>query len=371
MKIRAAGTILPSLTSIRAVAAVAVAICHARAAWPWPHHFLFNWIGQIGWLGVPLFFILSGFVLMWSFGENIGGVSYVLRRLTRIYPLHLLCFTLSLSAFAALGSPLAGYVGTSVGTILNVLLLQGWVPGHPEIRQAWNGVSWTLSCEFFFYLCTPFIFPYLMKLKAKQSFALALALWLLLGLCAGLASFWRMNDALDFLKFSPFATIFIFIIGAAGVGLMRGKYKLPSPSISILLIVIPLIGYCQIVDEKERVDSLMYFIMIPGALFLILGLAKKDSSGTKSLLDWSPFRILGESSYALYMIHALWLGIFGFLVVKISRSLIPHDELGDLGFLITFLFTSIVFSLVLHYCFELPVRRFLLSLMKMRQSKVY
>ena len=365
------GAILPSLTSLRAFAALAVAICHARAAWPWPHHFLFNWIGQIGWLGVPVFFILSGFVLMWSFSENVGKVSYILRRLTRIYPLHLLCLTLSLLAFMTLGNPLVGYIGTPIGTILNFFLLQGWVPGHPEIRQAWNGVSWTLSCEFFFYLCTPFIFPYLIKLKVRQAFSLALALWLLLGVFSGLACLWNMNEVMDFLKFSPLATILIFIIGACGVAMMREDYKLPSPRISLLLIAVPLATYCLIVNEKQRVDALMYFLLIPGSFFLICGLAKKDCDEIKSIMVWSPLRILGESSYALYMIHAIWLGIFGYIVMGISRSLLPHDNLGDAEWLIAFLFTSIVLSLLLHYCFELPFRKWLLDIMKMKQSKIY
>jgi peptidoglycan/LPS O-acetylase OafA/YrhL len=91
---------------------------------------------------------------MWSFDETLTPSIYILRRLARIYPLHLVCLLISLYFFVVSGIPIGGYIGTVPGTIANFFLMQDWVPGHPNIRQAWNGVSWTLSCELFLYFGT-------------------------------------------------------------------------------------------------------------------------------------------------------------------------------------------------------------------------
>jgi len=129
---------LPSLTSMRVFAALCVAVHHTRHVWA--HFSVTDWLGQVGWLGVPFFFILSGFVLMWGYDTRRGMGDFFIRRIVRIYPLHLATLVFVLLCYFSFGRPLPGNVGNLVGTLASFFLLHGWVPGHPEIRQAWNGV---------------------------------------------------------------------------------------------------------------------------------------------------------------------------------------------------------------------------------------
>jgi len=354
---------LRSLTSLRAMAAIAVAIHHSRSfgrAFP-----PFDWIAQIGWLGVSLFFVLSGFVLMYSFGNGTGvtWLGYTYRRLTRIYPLHILCLVLSLAAFKIIHAPLAGYTGTFWGTFANALLIHGWVPGHPEIRQAWNGVSWTLSCEFFFYLLAPPIFGYLLKMEGKANVATAIAAWLMFGLIVLSGKAFHSGAILDWAQYHPGAHILEFIAGAAGARLLgSGWPQNRGFRVFSWLLTVPLIMYCILVAEPSRNSPFMLFSIMPAFFLLIANLAAADLAGKKSFLHNKALVLIGDSSYSLYMIHALWLGVCYWAFSHFTKH--THISLtwwnGALGTLV-FISSAVSISIVMHLRFEVPVRRFLLS----------
>ena len=167
------------LTELRFFAAIIVVLHHMPNSWP--HISVVKTLAKYGWLSVDFFFILSGFVLMWSFRPHKAIGDFIRRRVVRIFPLHIICLAISLIAYVIIGNPLAGYVGSQSSTLLNIFLLHDWIVGQPEIRQAWNGVSWALSCEFFFYLSAPLLFMCLISKCSQRSLILLMGLlWLIL-----------------------------------------------------------------------------------------------------------------------------------------------------------------------------------------------
>jgi peptidoglycan/LPS O-acetylase OafA/YrhL len=119
------------------------------------------WSGSYG-LFVDMFFILSGFVISYSYPSDARGVAaysrFMIRRIGRIYPLHLL----SLLIFVVLiGVGMERTArSTSLDFLYNLLLLQAWgVTDH----LSFNSPSWSISAEFFCYL----VFPLLMLLARK------------------------------------------------------------------------------------------------------------------------------------------------------------------------------------------------------------
>lgn len=151
--------ILP-LTGLRGLAAVWVFLYHAirltkdldPAATG-----LLRLIGSAGYLGVDLFFVLSGFVIAYNYAQSdlhlslhrYGG--FLWKRLARIWPAH----TVALLFFA---SGLAIYHVkfdlSFVGLLLSLTLTQAWAfPAH----QIWNPVAWSVSCEWAAYLVFPLI----------------------------------------------------------------------------------------------------------------------------------------------------------------------------------------------------------------------
>ena len=71
---------LPLLTSLRAFAALTVFVFHLPVHVP----------GQkLGYVGVAFFYVLSGFILTWSYQKGVTGRVFFGRRFARIYPSHL------------------------------------------------------------------------------------------------------------------------------------------------------------------------------------------------------------------------------------------------------------------------------------------
>lgn len=142
-------TQLNSLTSLRFFAAIAVVLHHGSISLA-PGS-VWSTIFSAGYVGVSFFFVLSGFVLAWSFDPNLPVGPFYGRRFARIYPLHIIT--------AAISVPVILYCGGSIvpgAALANVVLLQGWVPTE-EYGSSLNGVSWSLSCEAFFYAMFPFV----------------------------------------------------------------------------------------------------------------------------------------------------------------------------------------------------------------------
>jgi peptidoglycan/LPS O-acetylase OafA/YrhL len=95
------------------------------------------------------FFLLSGFILQITYRRKIGRPAEIQRfavaRFARLYPVYVLT-VLAMLPFTTL----AGW-----GDVPQFFLLHWWVPNGALGWTDWNMPSWTLSVEFFFYLCLP------------------------------------------------------------------------------------------------------------------------------------------------------------------------------------------------------------------------
>src|ERR1700682_2253526 len=151
---------LPALTGVRFLAAFYVVLGHSL---PWlDQHVRLLWPLRIflsnGYLAVALFFLLSGFILAYTYENQIVGIKNRLHffeaRFARIYPVYLLSLILAYRFER----------GLPVGTRIAVLsMVQAWEPLTPAITGAWNYPAWTLSVEAFFYLCFPFVLPWMSR----------------------------------------------------------------------------------------------------------------------------------------------------------------------------------------------------------------
>ncbi len=361
-------TLLTSLTSLRFFAALCVVLHHAATIGG--NLALVGLMERLGWLGVSFFFILSGFVLMWTFDETIAPATYVLRRLARIYPLHFICLCASLAYFIYTGSALGGYVGTGPGTAANFLLIHDWIPGHPNIRQAWNGVSWTLSCEFFFYLLAPFCFPFFLKIDRFKYLGLVVFTWLALVAFSVAAQAKHWNAALDFYLYHPLPRAPEFFLGALGARWIKAGFRFQSVMASLLLMILPVLIYCACVAEASECPALMNLLFVPGAFLLILSTAGRDYDGMKSSLRRHFFVRLGDASFALYITHALLLGLYARLITSYFRNYFYSSLSREIALTVLYLVAAVVLSLMVHLSFELPARKTALYLLGSRKTKI-
>ncbi len=168
---------LPSLTGLRFAAALAVFGYHlpwTTVSTPGTASTVLPWLLRGGASGVSFFFVLSGFVLTWSARSHDTPRAFWRRRLVKIYPSHVVMWAVVLVWFLVIG-----YTGRSFTSFAALVLVQAWAPDETFVFGV-NGVSWSLSCEVFFYLLFPVLLPLLRRIRADR---LVLAAG---GLCAAI-----------------------------------------------------------------------------------------------------------------------------------------------------------------------------------------
>jgi peptidoglycan/LPS O-acetylase OafA/YrhL len=355
-------TQLNRLTALRFFAALLVVLHHTLPNWA--HYALTYKIAQFGDLGVTFFFILSGFVLTWAHqmkNNTLKISSFLKLRFARIYPLHLIFVFIPGAAFFILGINLAGYPNKSLlSAVSQVFLVHGWIPLHPNIRQNLNGVSWTLSLEFFFYIL---FMPIYRKLKSKSKFnliALCLTLYTFYGLLILISMKMHSENIKDLIWFYPLFRLPEFIYGMVlAILIRRQNEKLTSvnPFLPIILLVFVISIYAKFVINTERFAAEYNFFLIPFFLCIIYAFAYRDIWGNPGLLNNNVLVRLGQESYALYISHAVFLGIFSYSINKIGVNL--QNPLAGEILTVTFVMSSITLASIAHSFLEIPCQSFL------------
>ncbi|MET0183077.1 MAG: acyltransferase [Caulobacterales bacterium] len=294
------------LTSLRFVAAFWVLAYHFR------DHLSLN-LGQIGlvadgWMGVDLFFTLSGFILAHVYLTEFEGMRFryghfLQNRLARIYPLHLVALGAMIALYAA-----ASITGAGVGdpaafkwTDLpqHLLLIHAW--GMTE-AVGWNFPSWSISAEWAAYLAFPLIAAAVLSHKSRPGIALAIALALCLANYVLLdrlhlyvdgvgQGFEQMTAQIGALRIIP-----SFLMGVALYAFGRAR---PIPVRFAWPLVLTSAYWTVLVVTLNWWEGLAWF----GLAGLILGLAETARTQSDAPMAGKNFVFLGAASYALYMLH--------------------------------------------------------------------
>jgi peptidoglycan/LPS O-acetylase OafA/YrhL len=257
-----------------------------------------------GYFAVPVFFILSGFVLARTYAHtswNRNSLSrFAVARLARIYPVYFVSLIL-LSPFIV--EMLLQPVWTAAqraSLIANyTLVLQGWTG---TLGVGWNTPAWSLSCEFLFYLCFPTL---LILMRNARWFGISCAMFLSIVTPiildhAGVPWIWKpIYDLPDFLAGIAAARIFALLTGSR-FWLKRGYWLyIPALLLGGWLIIHPA------VTNGTSADLGTY--LRPVNVALLLGFAL--SGGVLARALSTPIvQFLGKASYSMYILHIpiLW-----------------------------------------------------------------
>lgn len=144
---------IKSLEGLRAFAFLCIMFCHSGVA--------HNYLRSVGAMSVSLFFILSGFVSVYSQIDKTDykpsfsyNFKYMVRHLKKLYPL-LVVTTFAFFIFEFVGDNRANALSW-IKLVLNLLLVQEWLPIE---NISINGVAWFLCTMVLFY----FVFPWVLK----------------------------------------------------------------------------------------------------------------------------------------------------------------------------------------------------------------
>jgi peptidoglycan/LPS O-acetylase OafA/YrhL len=289
---------LPGLYGLRAVAALMIVFFHLAPNVRVPDAFsvIKTHFGE----GVPLFFVLSGFSLMYSTSGYVGRDGWVqiyfIKRFFRIAPL----FYAMIAFFTVYNILVWQLQPTLAPIIIDALFLHNLVPGYHE-SLVWAG--WTLGVEMLFYA----LFPIL--LIVITNFRRGLLLLLLSVLASNAA-----RDLFALKGQGAYASMSLVVNSpyfAAGIGafflfkaLAAYKWKRFAVGVACTLalaaILLPLV-FNPAVDAFVHANRLD--IVIWGCLFGLV--CVWQSLYPSKILASLPLQFCGERSYSLYLVHAV------------------------------------------------------------------
>ncbi|MFF5676059.1 acyltransferase family protein [Streptomyces hygroscopicus] len=306
---------LDSLTGMRFIAAFMVFLFHAASMGVFALHGTENdpfslTVENMGSLGVSFFFVLSGYVLTWSSrdGDTVGR--FWRRRFVKIFPNHAVTFVVSLLLYASITAAVAP-------AVLNVTLLHAWVP-DVDYFLSFNFPTWSLSCEFLFYLLFPFLLMGVRRIRPQRLWWWAAGTVLLIvavPLIARLlptdptfqARWMRGPDFTEsvyqywFIYVFPPVRLLDFLLGILMARIViAGRWPAIRTWAATLLVVA---GYLASLYVPFSF-ALNAVTIVPVAL-LITSTAELDVRAAPSFLRCRPMVWLGTVSFAFYMLHVM------------------------------------------------------------------
>ena len=348
---------LRSITSLRFVAAMWVVMFHY-----WPNldvGFLPNIVAK-GYLGVELFFVLSGFILCHVYlaaaGEkrfSYGG--FLWARIARVYPLHLATLIgVGLLAAAALiaGMSVDGNVLSWPALPANLLMLHAW--GLAPVA-GWNHPSWSISAEWFAYLCFPLFAFVFWRLRDKPVAAVvgaAAFLTVLYFVFEQVAGF-PLTEAT--FRWGALRIVPCFALGCA-LYLVYRKAPLKAPWTAsaasfALMILSAALGLWDGIT-----------VLFAGALILSLASLPNERAG---VLASRPAVYLGEISSSVYMVCVPWKLLSINLAAKLTDA--PDKQLHIFVWLAILALLPVV-AAVSYHLVERPARKALRGMADRRKK---
>ncbi|GLZ81915.1 acyltransferase [Actinorhabdospora filicis] len=306
--------------------------------------------GEVQWLkhtffggptAVSFFFVLSGFVLAWTLRADDTKVGFWRRRFARIYPSHLVMFLVALVALPWLAQHFSWRAA-----LANVTLTQAWVPGDDRIWFGFNGVSWSLSCEFFFYAMFPFLARWLRGLSVRGWYVVGGLSCLFVVVLPFTVEVFR-----SVLGWTPLFVTYLlpplrlpdFLAGICLAFIVKaGKWRGPGVVISLGLCAAALFwGVHQVPDEFHRAAV----TVIPFSL-LIAAAASADLRGAPSVFRNKRIVYLGEISFCFYLVHEL--------VIYLANHVMGSRDIATVPNLIAVFCIALVGAVLLHEFVEKP-----------------
>lgn len=347
----APGRMLPTLTGLRGFAALAVLFYHIRGGMT---GFLpdrdISVLAQ-GYLAVDLFFVLSGFVLWWTYGGEFrdrgvrAAPHFIVRRFARIFPLHLAVLSAMVLFAAALivsgRDPGEHYSFAELPA--HYLLVQNWGFGD---RLAWNDPAWSISTEWAAYLLLAVAGGWLRRLpRGAWSFPL-----LVIAMAAGLGWWFAATGRASIGDDIP-ATGLLRCLVEFGIGILlclwwtaqrqqpRGTAIIYGTALGLIGVAVLLFGVAG--SQPAAVPLFMTAVVI---------VALQASTAPRPLLSGRIAIWLGDISYAVYLSHF-------FLWILFKLFFVDDPARVDPAMILAFTLLTLTASHLLHIALEVPGRR--------------
>lgn len=333
----------PEIDGLRAIAVVLVVIYHA-----------FPELIPGGFIGVDIFFVISGFLITSILKAEISTGKYSIkefyrRRIDRLFPALLLVmfsvyifgwFTLFSDEFMQLGKQLAG----GAGFIANIVLYSE--TGYFNATSATKPFLhlWSLGIEEQFYL----LFPIILYFSFRKKLNLVLVVGALAAISFALNIF-SISENVERTFYLPQYRHWELLLGAILALLLHGeKGKQPNKWLAVTLTVLSvsvILITAFLLTSSVPFPGWYALLPVVASVFLIFGLQRDGL--VKSILSSKPFVFIGLISYPLYLWH--W-PLFS--LAHIINGSTPPDVIM-LGLMVA----SFVLATLTYWIVERPLKR--------------
>ncbi len=258
------------------------------------------------------FFVLAGFVLVVSMARNgvlppaLPAQKFWIRRLTRIYPLHLLALALTIGLQQLLVMrnliPADSVAAPELGKLLaHALMVHAWYP-TPTFALVYNYVSWTLCVELLLMLVAPALYRWFVGQSTPKLLRTVALIWF-----AGLLVHFgckQLGVPASWLSYWPPVHVPEFMVGLAGGFVMVRHRSLLEPRKQPIRLIT--IG-CSVLMVTMVALSLPIIlrnslIFAPTFLLIIVNNCLGESWLTR-LYKTRLFQYLGELGYGIYILQ--------------------------------------------------------------------
>jgi peptidoglycan/LPS O-acetylase OafA/YrhL len=341
-----------SLTGIRAVAALLVMATHAAyTTGKYPHGYVGLVYSRME-IGVPIFFVLSGFLLFrpWVDAAASGGPPpsvrrYAWHRVRRIMPAYVVTVLVAYALYHfRMAGPNPGH--TPMGLLRNLTLTQIYTDYylftylHQGLTQMWS-----LAVEVAFYVALPLLVYLLLVVLCRRRWRPGLLMTGLCGLALITPAWLVLVHTTDWLPDG--AKLWLPTYLAWFIGGMLLAALQPTGVRAYALVCIPLAVVCYFIvstpiagapttspsELREALAKAGFYAAI--AALMVAPLALGDRGHYARFLATRPMVFLGEISYEIFLIHLLTMEL---VMVEILRYPIYTGSMGIL-FAVTFVVT--------------------------------
>ncbi|GIF37248.1 acyltransferase family protein [Actinoplanes xinjiangensis] len=357
---------IKALTGVRAVAAIGVVISHSGVPASLPEHL--DKIAKWGYIGVPMFFMLSGVVLAYNYPDLAGWegrrtVRFYVARIARVMPLYWAVIAYCAAYYWILGRDQHGWA-----LLQNIFAVQTWSGDLAVAQGHYNGPGWSIGVEMFFYLLFPFLIPAVARLARRHGprglivligamTLIVFALWAAFYLTGradlpaadpGSAHRWLYRNPVCYLPLFVCGMAIAFLIPHTAHWTTRRHHAIQT---FVFCYVFGLAAF-RGTGPGWGTASFGLLFVIPFALALTSLAAGRGWMAR--LLSTTPMVRLGVASYALYITHR-WLihHMPTSEYIKTGQGLVPYAAL----------FVTVALLLLIaegaHQYIEEPARRFL------------
>ncbi len=336
---------LLSIQYLRGIAALLVLASHALL---YPMVEPNSDFHRLGWLGVILFFVISGFIMVTVVGEGrFDAWKFLRRRAIRIVPMYWGATILAAILALALPSMFKTTVFDGGQLLLSLLFVPFYNPISHEIRPLYK-LGWTLNYEAFFYVC----FALLAFVGTVPRVVLLTAAFTALALI-GLA-------VVPFLAVEEFYTSYMplaFCAGAwLGVATLRGGIAALPAAIPVAIAVL---GLCGLIEgfavEHGALESGLSFagFAVFASALVLLGVRYEFRLPHVAILE-----LAGDASYSIYLVHIYAVAVVAGVGFKLFDA---SNVFANAGVVAVAMVGGVVGGLIVYRFIEQPLLNLLRS----------